>query len=86
MCNPQMYLQGTAPITGLTGTLSDSEDSDNNNHESTDSSKAEKLFLTGLLDELKISISYSSQVNNFTDLRAMYAYSVSENELFAYIF
>ncbi|KAI3453469.1 hypothetical protein Pfo_010132 [Paulownia fortunei] len=63
----QSYLQGaiyrasgTAPLTGLIETLSDSEDSEINNHDSSDSSKTEKLFLTGVLDELKISFSYSS--------------------------
>lgn len=60
-----MYVQGTAPITGLIETLSDSEDSEFNNHDSTDSSTSEKLFLTGLLDELKISFSYNSQVSIF---------------------
>ncbi|KAL8529518.1 hypothetical protein ACS0TY_006808 [Phlomoides rotata] len=76
----QSYLQGaiyrasgTAPITGLTGTLSDSEDSENNNHELTDSSRAEKLFLTGLLDELKISITYSSQQDNLSFLEMLLA-------------
>ncbi|PIN17888.1 hypothetical protein CDL12_09445 [Handroanthus impetiginosus] len=63
----QSYLQGaiyrasgTAPVTGLIETLSDSKDSEIDSHDSTDSSKTEKLFLTGILDELKISFSYCS--------------------------
>ncbi|KAL3817950.1 hypothetical protein ACJIZ3_003855 [Penstemon smallii] len=64
----QSYLQGaiyrasgTASITDLIEASSDSEDSEIENPKSTDLSKAEKLFLTGILDELKISFSYSSQ-------------------------
>ncbi|KAK6122244.1 hypothetical protein DH2020_044005 [Rehmannia glutinosa] len=63
----QSYLQGaiyrasgTTPVTGLNETLSDLEDSEVNNPDSTNSSTTEKLFLTGILDELKISFSYCS--------------------------
>ncbi|KAL0326633.1 UNVERIFIED_CONTAM: hypothetical protein Sangu_1741300, partial [Sesamum angustifolium] len=63
----QSYLQGAiyrasgaTPVTGLIETLSDSEDSEVENHDSVDASKMEKFFLTGALDELKISFSYSS--------------------------
>ncbi|KAL8053513.1 hypothetical protein ABFS82_05G077000 [Erythranthe guttata] len=51
---------GTTPIAGLIENLSDSEDSEIDNRDSTDSSTTEKLFLTGVLDELKISFSYSN--------------------------
>ncbi|KAL0409292.1 UNVERIFIED_CONTAM: hypothetical protein Sradi_1863600 [Sesamum radiatum] len=63
----QSYLQGAiyrasgaTPVTGLIETLSDSEESEVENHDSVDASKMEKFFLTGVLDELKISFSYSS--------------------------
>ncbi|KAL3619418.1 hypothetical protein CASFOL_036988 [Castilleja foliolosa] len=63
----QSYLQGaiyraslTAPVTGLVETLSDSEDSEVNSHDSTNSSVTETLLLIGVLDELKISFSYCS--------------------------
>ncbi|KAL0446423.1 UNVERIFIED_CONTAM: hypothetical protein Slati_1770200 [Sesamum latifolium] len=61
--NPRMYVQGAAPVTGLIETLSDSEDSEVENHDSVDASKMENFFLTGVLDELKISFSYSSLVS-----------------------
>ncbi|KAL2233063.1 UNVERIFIED_CONTAM: hypothetical protein Sindi_1486300, partial [Sesamum indicum] len=51
---------GATPVTGLIETLSDSEDSEVENRDSVDASKVEKFFLTGVLDELKISFSYSS--------------------------
>lgn len=54
--------QVAPPISGLIEPLSDSEGSDISNQESTDSSTTENFFLTGLLDELKISFSYSDQV------------------------
>lgn len=53
--------QVAPPISGLIEPSSDSEGSDISNQESTDSS-TENFFLTGLLDELKISFSYSDQV------------------------
>lgn len=58
----ELYVQVAAPISGLVETLSDSEGSEISNQESTDSSKTENFFLTGLLDQLKISFSYSGQV------------------------
>lgn len=57
-----MYMQVAAPISGLIETLSDREGSEISNQESTDSSTMENFFLTGLLDELKISFSYSGLV------------------------
>lgn len=54
--------QGTAPIAGLMETSSDSDDSEHGNNDLADLSRVERLFFTGVLDELKISISYSSQV------------------------
>ncbi|CAA0838075.1 pleckstrin homology (PH) domain-containing protein [Striga hermonthica] len=63
----QSYLQGSiyrasgnATLTGLIETLSNSESSEPSSHDSTNSPMTEKLFLTGVLDELKISFSYSS--------------------------
>ncbi|GER35434.1 pleckstrin homology (PH) domain-containing protein [Striga asiatica] len=64
----QSYLQGaiyrasgTATLTGLIETLSNSESSEPSCHDSTNSlMTTEKLFLTGVLDELKISFSYCS--------------------------
>lgn len=58
-------LQGSAPITGLSETSSDSEDSEVGGVESQelmDFSKIEKVFFTGALDELKIRFNYSSHV------------------------
>ncbi|XP_042024109.1 uncharacterized protein LOC121771392 [Salvia splendens] len=66
--NWQSNLQGaiyrapvSAPISGLIETLSDSEGSETSDQDLTDSSAIENFFLTGLLDELKISFSYSDQ-------------------------
>lgn len=58
-------MQGSAPITGLSDTSSDAEDSEIELH---DDNKAigllemEKIFITGVLDELKVQFSYSYQV------------------------
>lgn len=60
----QLYMQAAASISGLVETLSDSE-SDLSNQDLTDSSTTDNFFLTGLLDELKISFSYSDQVCSF---------------------
>ncbi|XP_075505709.1 uncharacterized protein LOC142542773 isoform X1 [Primulina tabacum] len=54
-------VSGTAPITRLMETSSDSDDSEHGNNNLADLSRVEKLFFTGVLDELKISFSYSSQ-------------------------
>ncbi|XP_073134921.1 uncharacterized protein [Henckelia pumila] len=54
-------VSGTAPIAGLMETSSDSDDSELGNNDLADLSRMEKLFFTGVLDELKISFSYSSQ-------------------------
>lgn len=58
------FLQGSAPITGVLETSSDSDDSiksiDKRN--SMDISKMEKVFITGVLDELKIRFNYNKQV------------------------
>lgn len=59
-------MQGSAPITGLSETSSDAEDSvveRNDNEEVVNILKMEKIFLTGVLDELKVCFSYSSQVS-----------------------
>lgn len=58
-------MQVAAPISGLIETSSDSEGSEISNQDLTDSSTTENFFLTGFLDELKISFSYSDQVFSF---------------------
>ena len=60
------FFQGSAPVTGLSDTSSESEDSVmelNGNHDMVDLSKMEKIFVTGVLDELKVCVSYSYQVS-----------------------
>lgn len=55
---------GTAPITGLSETSSDSEDSEreaNKNPDAFEILKIERVFITGALDELKIFFNYSHQ-------------------------
>lgn len=61
----QIFKQGTAPITGLSETSSDSEDSEretNKNPDAFEILKIERVFITGALDELKIFFNYSHQV------------------------
>lgn len=61
-----IILQGSAPVTGLSDTSSESEDSVmelNGNHDMGDLPKMEKIFITGVLDELKVCVSYSYQVS-----------------------
>lgn len=61
-----IILQGSAPVTGLSDTSSESEDSVmelNGNHDMGDLLKMEKIFITGVLDELKVCVSYSYQVS-----------------------
>ncbi|XP_031125724.1 uncharacterized protein LOC116028070 isoform X1 [Ipomoea triloba] len=55
---------GSAPISGLSESSSDSEDSEMdriNNRDNKDLSKVENLYLTGVLDELKMCFNYSGQ-------------------------
>ncbi|KAL8266737.1 hypothetical protein R6Q59_004081 [Mikania micrantha] len=55
---------GSAPITGLSESSSESEDSEVEEIRKLDMkdvSKAEKLFITGVLDELKMCFNYSTQ-------------------------
>ncbi|KAJ0048722.1 hypothetical protein Pint_15724 [Pistacia integerrima] len=55
---------GAAPITSLSETSSDSENSEtelSDNHDAIGISKIEKVFITGALDELKICFNYSHQ-------------------------
>lgn len=62
----EISLQGSAPITSLSETSSDQEESEtepNGSHDLMDSSKMEKLFMTGVLDELKIRFDFNPQVN-----------------------
>ncbi|KAI3710546.1 hypothetical protein L2E82_40329 [Cichorium intybus] len=57
---------GSAPITGLLETSSESEDSEVEEVQKVDMkdvSKAEKLFITGVLDELKFCFNYSTQTD-----------------------
>lgn len=59
-------MQGSAPITSLSETSSDAEDSEieqNDNDEIVNILKMERVFVTGVLDELKICFSYSCQVS-----------------------
>lgn len=58
-------MQGSAPITGLSETSSESDSEVEEVHklDMKDVSKAEKLFITGVLDELKLCFNYSTQVN-----------------------
>lgn len=53
-------MQNTAPISGLSETSSDHEDTESEHD--IDVGIAERLFVTGVLDELKICFSYSYQV------------------------
>lgn len=58
-------MQGSAPISGLSESSADSEESEaelTDNRELTDLSKLENIFITGVLDELKLSFNYNSQV------------------------
>ncbi|KAL2987622.1 hypothetical protein AAZX31_11G038900 [Glycine max] len=57
------YASNTAPISGLSETSSDHEDTEpeQDNHGMIDVGIAERLFVTGVLDELKICFSYSYQ-------------------------
>ncbi|KAK9266873.1 hypothetical protein L1049_027132 [Liquidambar formosana] len=55
---------GSAPITSLSETSSDPEDSEMEavgNRDVVDLSKMERVFITGVLDELKISFNYNRQ-------------------------
>lgn len=54
-------MQNTAPISGLSETSSDHEDTESEHD--IDVGISESLFVTGVLDELKICFSYSYQVD-----------------------
>lgn len=51
---------GSAPITSLSETSSDPEDSDIDNNNVMDMSMIESVFITGVLDELKVCFNYNS--------------------------
>lgn len=58
-------MQGTAPITSLSETSSDTENSEaelSDKHNVIEMMSLERLFVTGVLDELKVCFSYSKQV------------------------
>lgn len=58
-------MQGSAPLTSLSETSSDADDSDielNDNNDALDLFAVERIFITGVLDELKVCFSYSHQV------------------------
>jgi hypothetical protein len=58
-------MQGTAPITSLSETSSDTENSEaelSDKHNVIEIMSLERLFVTGVLDELKVCFSYSKQV------------------------
>ncbi|KAL1194607.1 hypothetical protein V5N11_031431 [Cardamine amara subsp. amara] len=52
---------GSAPIAGLSDTSSDSEESETEQKDVFDLSKLESVYVTGVLDELKICFSYGHQ-------------------------
>lgn len=58
-------MQGSAPITSLSETSSDAEDSEMelNDNDVVNILKMERVFVTGVLDELKVCFSYGSQVS-----------------------
>lgn len=58
-------MQGSAPITGLSESSSESEDyeADHAGNDIIDLSQMESLYLTGVLDELKMSFNYSHEVS-----------------------
>lgn len=61
----KISMQGSAPITSLSETSSDAEDSEielDDNNEAIGLLEMEKIFITGVLDELKICFSYTYQV------------------------
>ncbi|PPD75818.1 hypothetical protein GOBAR_DD27246 [Gossypium barbadense] len=53
--------EASAPITSLSETSSDSETEPNDKHDTVDLAKIESVFITGVLDELKISFSYNHE-------------------------
>ncbi|OMP08180.1 hypothetical protein COLO4_06705 [Corchorus olitorius] len=53
------HASGSAPITSLSETSSDSEIEPNDNNDTAELAKIESLFVTGFLDELKISFSFN---------------------------
>ncbi|POO03118.1 Vacuolar protein sorting-associated protein [Trema orientale] len=58
------WADGSAPITSLSETSSDSDDSEielDDNNEAVGPLEMEKIFITGVLDELKVGFSYSYQ-------------------------
>lgn len=62
-----IFLQNTDPISGLSEPSSDHDDteSEHDNQGVVDVAIAERLFVTGVLDELKVRFSYSYQVSLF---------------------
>ncbi|XP_010540792.1 PREDICTED: uncharacterized protein LOC104814451 [Tarenaya hassleriana] len=74
---------GSAPIAGLSDTSSDSEESEtdqNENQRVFDLSKVESVFVTGVLDELKIAFSYGHQ----NDLSFVAVLLAKERKLFEF--
>ncbi|XWS49634.1 hypothetical protein CRYUN_Cryun12cG0020000 [Craigia yunnanensis] len=55
------HASASAPITSLSATSSDSETEPNDKHDTTDLARLESVFITGVLDELKISFTYNHQ-------------------------
>ncbi|PPR99880.1 hypothetical protein GOBAR_AA20786 [Gossypium barbadense] len=55
------HTSDSAAITGLSETSSDSETERNDKNDTTDLSKKESVFITGVLDELKVDFSYNHQ-------------------------
>lgn len=61
----EVYMQGSAPLTSLSETSSDADDLEFELNDKTDDLNLlamERIFITGVLDELKVCFSYSHQV------------------------
>ncbi|EOA17894.1 hypothetical protein CARUB_v10006303mg [Capsella rubella] len=72
--------KGSAPIAGLSDTSSDSEESETEQKDVFDLSKLESVYVTGVLDELKICFSYGHQ----HDASFMAVLLASESKLFEF--
>lgn len=62
-----IFVQNTDPISGLSEPSSDHDDTESelNNQDVIDVAISERLFVTGVLDELKVCFRYSYQVSLF---------------------
>lgn len=69
-------MQSTDPISGLSETSSDHDDieSELDNQGVIDVAISERLFVTGVLDELKVCFSYSYQVSLLVHFVALFLF------------